>query len=104
MQHTLILTPHAQQDLDDAYNWYEEQNQGLGKEYIRCIDAKMASIQRNPLQYQVVFREQVRRALVNRFPFSIYFVMDSDMITVMAILHQRRSPQSWKSRIQGPAA
>jgi hypothetical protein len=33
---SLILTEKAEEDLDDAYHWYEEQEPGLGKEFIRC--------------------------------------------------------------------
>ena len=96
---SLILTEKAQKDLDNAYQWYEEQEPGLGKEFIRCIDAKISEINRHPLHHQVVQSKQVRRALINRFPFSIYFVKEETLITIFAILHQRRSPEFWKSRI-----
>ncbi len=99
MPSSLILTEKAEEDLDDAYHWYEEQESGLGKEFIRCIDAKIANLNRHPLQHPVVQSENVRRALVNRFPFSIYFVSEEESITIFAILHQRRSPDYWKSRI-----
>lgn len=95
---SLILTEKAQEDLDVAYQWYEEQEPGLGKEFIRCIDAIIAQIKRNPLHHQVVQSEHVRRALTNRFPFSIYFVNEEALITIFAILHQRRSPEFWKTR------
>lgn len=95
----LILTEKAQADLDDAYKWYEEQDPGLGKEFIRCIDARISEINRQPLHYQVVQSEKVRRALIRRFPFSIYFVNEKELITIFAILHQSRSPDFWKSRI-----
>jgi len=97
---TLILTENAQQDLDDAYRWYQEQNHGLGQEFVRCVDAKLSEISRNPLHYQVVFNKRVHRALTNRFPFSIYFVNEEEIITVFAILHQRRHPESWKTRTE----
>ena len=95
----LILTEKAQEDLDDAFQWYEDQEPELGKEFIRCIDAKIAELNRHPLHHQVVQSDQVRRALINRFPFSIYFVNEEELITIFAILHQRRSPKFWKSRI-----
>ena len=95
----LILTQKAQEDLDDAFQWYEDQESGLGKEFIRCIDAKIAELNRHPLHHQVVKSDRVRRALINRFPFSIYFVNEEELITIFAILHQRRSPEFWKSRI-----
>ncbi|MFO8029651.1 MAG: type II toxin-antitoxin system RelE/ParE family toxin, partial [Cyclonatronaceae bacterium] len=66
---SLILTEKAEKDLDDAYHWYEKQEPGLGKQVIRCIDAKIANINRHPLHHPVVQNENVRRALVNRFPY-----------------------------------
>ncbi|MEX0771998.1 MAG: type II toxin-antitoxin system RelE/ParE family toxin [Balneolales bacterium] len=66
---SLILTEKAQKDQDDAYHWYEEQEPGLGKEFIRCVDAKIANLNRHPLHHTVVQNDPVRRALVNRFPF-----------------------------------
>jgi toxin ParE1/3/4 len=95
----LILTEKAQDDLDDAFQWYEDQEPGLGKEFIRCIDAKISELNRHPHHHQVVQNDRVRRALINRFPFSIYFVNEEELVTIFAILHQRRSPQFWKSRI-----
>lgn len=94
---SLILTEKAEDELDDAYHWYEEQEPGLGKEFVRCIDAKIASINRHPLHHPIVQNDNVRRAIVNRFPFSIYFEIEEELITVFAILHQRRSPDYWKS-------
>jgi len=38
---TLILTKDAQQDFDGAYQWYQEQDHGLGQEFIRCVDKGM---------------------------------------------------------------
>ena len=90
---SLILTEKAEKDLDDAYHWYEKQEPGLGKQVIRCIDAKIATINRHPLHHPVVQNENVRRALVNRFPFSVYFEYEEELITIFAILHQRRSPE-----------
>jgi toxin ParE1/3/4 len=96
---SLILTEKAQEDFDDAYQWYEESEPGLGKEFIRCIDAKIAEIKRYPLHHQIIQSDRVRRALTNRFPFSIYFVDEEEIIVIFAILHQKRSPDFWKSRL-----
>lgn len=98
MPKTLILTEDAQQDLDGAYQWYQEQNHGLGQEFFRCVDAKLSEISRSPLHYQIVYKGKVHRALTNRFPFSIYYINQDETVTVFAILHQRRSPDKWQSR------
>jgi hypothetical protein len=47
-----IITPQAQRDFDKTYWWYEEQYQGLGKEFALCVDAKIEEIQRFPEQFQ----------------------------------------------------
>jgi len=73
---SLILTEKTEEDLDDAYHWYEKQETGLGKEVILSIDAKIANINHHPLHHPAVQNENVRRALVSRFPFSIYFVIE----------------------------
>ena len=32
----LIIAPEAQQDVDEAYNWYEDRRHGLGEEFLGC--------------------------------------------------------------------
>lgn len=93
-----IITPQAQRDFDNAYLWYEEQYQGLGKEFARCVDAKIAVIRRSPEHFQVIYKDLVRRALVSRFPFAVYFVEKPDVLSIFAILRQSRNPELWKSR------
>ena len=48
MKKPLIVRPEAEADLAEAYGWYEQQVRGLGTEFLLCVDAVMASIERNP--------------------------------------------------------
>ena len=92
MPKTLILTEDAQHDLEGAYQWYQEQNHGLGQEFFRCVDAKLSEISRSPLHYQIVYKDKVHRALTNRFPFSIYFINEEETVAVFAILISEEVP------------
>lgn len=94
-----IITPKAQRDFNKTYWWYEEQYQGLGKEFARCVDAKIAEIQRFPEQFQIIYKDNVRRALVSRFPYSVFFVNKSEVLSIFAIQRQSRNPDLWKSRV-----
>lgn len=98
MYNTLILTPQAEKDFDLAYNWYESQDTGLGKEFARCVDVKIHSLIKSSQHYPIIYNNIVRRALINRFPFSIYFTEQESVITIVAILHHRRNPQLWMTR------
>ena len=68
----LILAPEAEQDLAEAYGWYENRRPGLGEEFLSCVDACIAAIQRTPEMYRVV-HEDYRRGLVRRFPYAIFY-------------------------------
>ncbi len=53
-----------------------------------------------PLQFPNV-GENIRRALLRRFPYAIYFVVrDESRVAVIAILHQRRNPRVWGERLR----
>ncbi|MEW6614798.1 MAG: hypothetical protein AB1401_04970 [Thermodesulfobacteriota bacterium] len=55
MKKPLIVRPEAEVDLAQAYQWYEQQVHGLGAQFLLCVDAVMASIERNPQLFPVLF-------------------------------------------------
>jgi toxin ParE1/3/4 len=55
-------------------------------------------ISENPLIYPDVHRG-VRRALVRRFPYAVFYRLRGEGVQVIAVLHQARNPPSWKRRI-----
>ncbi|MEA5478727.1 hypothetical protein VB774_13960 [Pseudanabaena galeata UHCC 0370] len=71
MAKSLIILPEAELDITEAYDWYQERELGLGEEFLRCIDASIQTIKRNPEIY-VFVHEQYRRTLVRRFPYAIF--------------------------------
>jgi len=85
-----IITPQAQRDFDSTYWCYEDQYQGLGKEFARCVDAKISEIQRFPEQFQIIYKDRVRRALVSRFPYSVFYVVKPEVLSIFAIQRQSR--------------
>ena len=68
----LIIAPEAQQDVDEAYRWYEDRRSGLGEEFLGCVDACIQAICRMPELHAKV-HEEYRRALVRRFPYAIFY-------------------------------
>ncbi len=51
MSKSIIIHPQAEQDITEAYDWYQEREIGLGEEFLRCIDAAIQTIERNPEIY-----------------------------------------------------
>jgi plasmid stabilization system protein ParE len=98
MNYRLIIRPEAEFDLEDAFAWYESQDPGLGSEFVRAIDASISTIGRNPLAYRLIY-QQARRALVRRFPYSLFYVVEEDTIFVIACFHTKRNPTDWQDRL-----
>lgn len=93
----LIIRPEAEEEMAEAYNWYEERLQGLGSEFLLNVDATLNSIFRNHHEYPVVYKN-IRRALTRRFPYQILFVAEGTLIVVVAVFHARRDPKHWQER------
>lgn len=74
-----------------AVVWYEEQANALSDEFICEFEACIARIGRGQDRYPIVMRG-VRRALMRKFPYSVYFRVEADEIVVFAVYHQRRDP------------
>ena len=96
----IVLKPEAEQDLAGAVVWYERQRQGLGGQFLAETDLAMARIESNPRLYRKVHGE-LRRALMRRFPYAVYFLADEGTVTVYGVLHQRRAPAVWQRRYPG---
>lgn len=92
-----IFRPAAAADVEDAYQWYESQQAGLGEEFLAAVRASLGSMTANPESFPVVHR-QTRRALLRRFPYGLYYRIFDDQIVVVACMHGRRNPRRWQSR------
>lgn len=93
----VIVRPRAEADIREAALWYESRRPGLGSEFTLRLDALFERIAHGPLQFPEI-GSAVRRALLRRFPYAIYFVIAANPV-VIAVLHQHRHPDTWKQRV-----
>lgn len=98
MTRKIYVRPEAEVDLKDAFEWYERQREGLGSYFLLCVDETIAKIQREPELYPLVHKH-VRRALMRRFPFGVFYLVDQETIILLAFFHGRRNPGEWKARV-----
>ena len=99
MNEPLIVRPEAESDIAEALDWYEAKRAGLGIEFFIAVDNAFLAIQQCPLAFAKVHRE-VRRALVKRFPYGIYYVAGEKEISVLACFHAKRTSAGWKRRVR----
>ena len=90
----LIVAPKAEQDIDEAYAWYESHREGWGDVFLTNVDECIQGICTAPEMHPVVFLGY-RSSLVRRFPYAVYYEYDADVVTVFSI--QRAIPRNGSS-------
>ncbi|MGH8119848.1 MAG: type II toxin-antitoxin system RelE/ParE family toxin [Gammaproteobacteria bacterium] len=93
----IIIRPEAEDDLDAAFDWYEAQRPGLGREFAQEISLCIDRIAGSPLLFADIGANK-RRALGRKFPFAVYYLTNAQDIVVLAVLHCARDPETLKKR------
>jgi plasmid stabilization system protein ParE len=98
MTYNVIVRPEAEREIQEAFDWYEGRSAGLGTEFLRAADACLSGMRRNPDANQIVHNE-IRRALLRKFPYALFYLVREDTIIVLACFHVKRSPADWQRRV-----
>lgn len=88
-------------DHDDAADWYEVRQNGLGNRLFSAVDVAVDSILRWPNAGRPVEESSargVREVPVAGFPYRIVYRSEAETMTILAIAHERRPPGYWKGR------
>lgn len=94
MRVAVIVRLRAERDIESARAWYEAQRPGLGEEFLSSVQARLEAIREFPETCPTIYRS-VRRAVVHRFPYLIFYLLSPGKIVVLAVLHTSRSPAVW---------
>ena len=93
----VVLRPEARAEFDDAFNWYEQRRPGLGVDFVAQIQEVFDRISTTPERYGQIFHD-IRRVVVQRFPYAVFYQVEPQRVVVLAVFHSRRDPQIWQVR------
>lgn len=91
------MRPEAEGDVEETAIWYEQQRTGLGHEFLDRVRDALNAIAERPRLYPVVHRN-TRRAFARKFPFGVFYRIESDRIVIVAVMHGSRDPHRWQGR------
>ena len=91
MSYTLVFKPLAAAEIEAAYAWYSQPEIDKGAEFLDELERIERFLRLNPLLYPRV-EEEIRRAGLRRFPYSLFYVVDDETISVLSCFHQSRDP------------
>jgi plasmid stabilization system protein ParE len=93
----LRVRPEAELDAFEAALWYESERKGLGAAFLQTMRRLFERIMTSPLQFPLVSAD-VRRAMMARYPFGVFFYVEEKTTTVIAVMHLHREPATWERR------
>ena len=94
---TYYFHPDAENELNNAIDYYETCKKDLGVEFAFEIQKTIQNILYFPTAWQKLDGE-IRRCLVNRFPFGIIYYQREDEIIILAVMQLQKEPNYWKKR------
>ncbi len=98
----VLYDREAEGDVVDAAAWYDEQSAGLGKAFLaavhRCAEAlpRREMHRRHPIHGHL----GVMVAMVYRFPYRLFYLVDEPELVVFAVAHDGRHPDYWVHRLR----
>ena len=98
MTRQVSLHELAELELNDAADFYESKQPGLGRSFILEAQQAVLQIRDNPEAASVV-KGTARRKIMKRFPYNVIYSLAGDTIRILAIASQKRRPFYWRGRV-----
>jgi hypothetical protein len=88
----------AQQEIDEAVIWFNEQVDGQGIVFLDELDRALRLVKSHPFASTEI-EPGMRKHLFFRFPYSLIYGIEDRTIVVVAVAHFRRAPRYWVDRL-----
>lgn len=82
----------------ESAEWYQRRSIFAGTRFIQEVETAIQAICHDPERYQPV-GDGIRVFRLKRFPFKLYYLHEPDLITIYAVMHDRRKPDTWRDRL-----
>jgi plasmid stabilization system protein ParE len=95
MSYTYRLHPLTKKDYDEAYEWYEDRQKGLGEQFLKAVRQKIEDIVSHPEVYSSKSNKRFREARVDVFPYLIVYKISKRKkeIYISSIHHAKKHPR-----------
>jgi plasmid stabilization system protein ParE len=91
--------PEAEEEFREAVWFYEKEAPGVGLRFIAEVRKGVTFITENPYA-AVDVGGGIRRKVLNHFPYTLMYAVESHLIVIVAVAHQKRRPRYWRGRIK----
>jgi plasmid stabilization system protein ParE len=95
----IAILPSAREDLNQGFNFYERQQEGLGGYFLESLFSDIESLRLYAGIH--IIRFGYHRLLSKRFPFAVYYNLEGGTIRIWAVLDCRQDPETIRRRLAG---
>ena len=94
----ISVHPEAEAEYEGALGWYLERSIRAADRFELAFDEALRSIAENPKRFPVL--DAIHRySILRRYPYSVIFRFDDDVVRVVAVAHSKRLPGYWRDRV-----
>lgn len=93
--------PEARVEVRSAASWYRERSSEAARGFTVEITDGIRSIRQHPAAWPVWHRADVRRRVLRRYPYSIFYIVEGAEVVIVAVAHHKRRPGYWLPRLRG---
>ena len=98
MSYQLKISSTAYWETDNAYAFYEEQSEGLGKRFLKSLEDAYSKLSHTPKYYGFIRNDKEFRDIkIKNFPFVIIFQIVENKVLILRVFNTNRNPESLKN-------
>jgi len=91
--------PEADEEFREAIRYYQNEAPGVGLKFLAEVRRGLNFITENPFA-AVAVGSGIRRKVLNHFPYSLLYAVESELVVIVAVAHQKRRPRYWRTRLK----
>ena len=89
----------AAAEIEVAISWHARPEINQASAFVKDLERTESHLRTLPALYQRVEGE-IRRAVLRRFQYSLFYVIEQDQVIVLAFMHQHQKPRTREELIK----
>ena len=95
LKYELVITPRAIKEIQNAVDFYNSRQRGLGRRFYMDIKRQLSAIAKNPFSRAIRYND-IRLAVLDKFPYAAHYNIADDFVIVLGIISMHMDPEtSW---------
>ena len=90
------ITAEAEQEISEAVQWYAAKDRQTAEVFKTIVFESIGIISHSPLSWAQVSDDGIRRFVLPRYPYKLFFTVMVNTVRILAVAHNRRTPDYWR--------